>query len=192
MKSVNGDTFTFGAYVTQGFGPLYANLKLAYGFSKFKGSRTLALLARTPTAEFKGKQFDAALQVGYDIPIGSATVTPYAELALRNWKLDGFSEVGGGGIGLTTGNRSKSVFNPQIGVKFVANVGDPEGFALRPFGRLAYTFQGDIGQDRTYSYLAGGNAFTLTGRRSEGLRHCRTRPRHVDRRARRDVAGRVL
>ena len=168
-ESADGKTVSFGAYVTQGFGPLYANLKLAYGFSKFKTSRSLALLARTPTAEYKGNQFDAALQVGYDLVTGSATITPYAELALRNWKLNGFTETGGGGIGVTSGDRSKSVFNPQIGVKFTANVGDPEGFALRPFGRLAYTFQGDIGQSRQYSYLAGGSPFTLDGVNPKGF-----------------------
>jgi len=121
------------------------------------------LLARSYGARVKGNQFDASLQVGYDIVTGSATITPYAELALRNWKLNGFTESGAGGLGVTSASKSKSVFNPSIGVKFVANVGDPDGFALRPFGKLAYTFQGDIGQARTYSYTTGGNPFVLTG-----------------------------
>ena len=50
------------------------------------------------------------------------------------------------------------MFNPSLGVKFVANTGDPEGFSLRPFGKLAYTFQGDIGQNQSYSFIAGGTA----------------------------------
>src|SRR3546814_20314673 len=49
-EAVDGRTWTVGAYVTQGFGPLYANAKLAYGWTNYEATRTMGLLARTAEA----------------------------------------------------------------------------------------------------------------------------------------------
>ena len=157
-------TYTIGAYATQGFGPFYGSFQFAYGFSKFEVERDLTLLARTIEGDFKGSQWDASLELGYDFAAGNGlVVTPYGKLALRRWSMNGFTEEGGAGIGLNVDDASKTVFSPVIGVKAGALLGDVEGVAYRPYAKVQYSFQGNIGSERTVQYVGGGNAFTLKG-----------------------------
>lgn len=157
-------TYTIGAYATQGFGPFYGSFQFAYGFSKFEVERDLTLLARTIEGDFKGSQWDASLELGYDFAAGNGlVVTPYGKLALRRWSMNGFTEEGGAGIGLRVDDASKTVFSPIIGVKAGALLGDVEGVAYRPYAKVQYSFQGNIGSDRTVQYVGGGNAFNLKG-----------------------------
>ncbi|WP_097092478.1 autotransporter domain-containing protein [Novosphingobium sp. Chol11] len=157
-------TYTIGAYATQGFGPFYGSFQFAYGFSKFEVERDLTLLARTIEGDFKGSQWDASLELGYDFAAGNGlVVTPYGKLALRRWSMNGFTEEGGAGIGLRVDDASKTVFSPVIGVKAGALLGDVEGVAYRPYAKVQYSFQGNIGSDRTVQYVGGGNAFNLKG-----------------------------
>lgn len=160
-----GRTYTIGAYFSQGFGPIYANGAFAVGFSKFDTERNLALLARTISADFKGKQLDASLEVGYDFAVGGNFVlTPFGELAIRRWSFDSFTEEAGGGIALSVDKASKSVLNPTLGVKFTGTLAaNSSGFQVRPYGKLAYTFQGDINSERNVRFVGGGNDFTLRG-----------------------------
>ncbi|KMS51535.1 hypothetical protein V474_04665 [Novosphingobium barchaimii LL02] len=157
-------TYTIGAYATQGFGPFYGSFQFAYGFSKFEVERDLTLLARTIKGDFKGKQVDASIELGYDFAAGgSLVVTPYGKLALRRWSMNGFTEEGGAGIGLRVDDASKTVFSPVLGVKAGALLGDADGIAYRPYAKVQYSFQGNIGSDRTVQYLGGGDAFRLKG-----------------------------
>jgi len=163
-ESAQVRTYTIGAYATQGFGPFYGNLSFAYGFSKFEVERDLTILARTIEGDFKGKQWDAALELGYDMQAGgNLVVTPFGKLAARHWSMNGFTEEGGAGIGLNVKGASKTVFNPVLGVKAGALLGDPEKVAYRPYGKLQYTFQGNVGNRRTVQYLGGGDDFQLRG-----------------------------
>ena len=75
-EAVDGRTWTVGAYVTQGFGPIYANAKLAYGWTNYDATRTMGLLARTAEASINAKQFDVSLEAGYDYRTGSVTINP--------------------------------------------------------------------------------------------------------------------
>ena len=160
-----GRTYTLGAYFSQGFGPIYANGTFAVGFSKFDTERSLSLLSRTITADFKGKQIDASLEVGYDFAVGGNFVlTPFGEVALRRWSFDRFTEEDGGGVALSVDGASKSVFSPTLGVKVTGVLAaNSSGFQIRPYGKIAYTFQGDINSDRTVRFVGGGNDFTLRG-----------------------------
>src|SRR3546814_20748825 len=36
-------------------------------------------------------------------------------------------------------------------------------FRSRPFGKLSYTFQGDVGSSREFAFATGGSPFTLKG-----------------------------
>ena len=163
-------TYTLGAYWTQRFREnFYANAQFSYGFSKFKTERELALLARTISADFKGSEWDGSIQVGYDFKTnGNLVVTPFGELALRHWSMDGFTETGGAGIGLAVDKASKTVFNPTFGVKLGASI-EGGAFTLKPYGKLSYTFQGNMGNERTVRYLGGGNSFTLEGVDPDGF-----------------------
>jgi uncharacterized protein with beta-barrel porin domain len=163
-ETARAKTYTIGAYWTQGFGPIYANAQFAYGFSEFDTQRDLSILARSIGASFKGNEWDGGLEVGYDWKTsGALVVTPFGQLAARHWSMKGFTETGGAGIGLKVNGASKTVFNPTLGVKLAAQMGDLDGFAFRPYAKAAYTFQGSLGNARTVQYLGGGNAFSLAG-----------------------------
>jgi uncharacterized protein with beta-barrel porin domain len=156
-------TTTLGAYWTHNFGNLYANAQFSYGFSEFDTRRTLSLLARTITANYRGSEWDGRVQVGYKVEAGDLILTPFGELALRHWSTRDYNEQGGAGIGLAVSRASKSVFNPTIGGKIAYDMEIGDSFHLRPYGKLSYTFQGNAGVDRTVRYLAGGNSFVLNG-----------------------------
>ena len=108
---------------------------------------------------------DASLEVGYDYAVGNNFVlTPFGKLALRRWSFDGFTEDSAGGIALVVDKASKSILSPTLGVKFTgALAANSTGFQLRPYAKLAYTFQGDINSERTVRYVGGGSNFTLRG-----------------------------
>ncbi|KHK93579.1 hypothetical protein LK12_04890 [Novosphingobium malaysiense] len=168
--SVDADTYSLGAYWTQGFGPLTVNAKFVYGFSTFDAERDLTLLSRNVTGHFRGNEWDGSVGVAYNLNYGGFDVVPFGELALRHWHMNGFTEEGGAGLGLNVNSASKSVFEPTIGVRLTTVASETEDFTIRPYGSLAYTFQGDAGTSRTVGYLGDPNAntFTLKGVNPKG------------------------
>lgn len=162
-EAVDGRTWTVGAYVTQGFGPIYANAKLAYGWTNYDATRTMGLLARTAEASINAKQFDVSLEAGYDYRTGSVTITPYGKLVLRRTSLEGFTETGAGAFSLDVEGRKKTVFSPVLGVKLGTETELSDSVTLRPFARASYTFQGNLPSDITARYVGGGDAFILKG-----------------------------
>ena len=168
--SVDADTYTLGAYWTQGFGPLAVNAKLAYGFSTFDAHRDLSLLSRKITGRFRGNEWDGSLGLSYTLETGAIEVVPYGELALRHWHTNGFTEQGGAGLGLKVEGAGKTVFSPTLGLRLAPVAAKQDGFALRPYGSLSYTFQGDAGTARNVAYLGdpAGNGFTLNGVNPKG------------------------
>jgi outer membrane autotransporter protein len=159
-------TWTIGAYASQGFGDAYVAGMVAYGFSRFDVSRTLSLLSRRLDSNFRGTQFDASLEGGYNFSIGDDIVaTPFAALAVRNWSMNEASEAeqGSGGVAVVVDEASKSIFKPVVGGRIAARFETASNFVLMPYAKLSYTFQGDIGSDRTFRMIGGGNSFVLNG-----------------------------
>lgn len=162
-EAVDGRTWTVGAYVTQGFGPIYANAKLAFGWTNYDATRTMSLLARTAEASINAKQLDVSLEAGYDYRTGSMTITPYGKLVLRRTSLEGFTETGAGAFSLDVEGRKKTVFSPVLGVKLGTETELSDSVTIRPFAKASYTFQGNLPNDVTVSYVGGGDAFVLRG-----------------------------
>lgn len=163
-ETAKAKTYSIGVNWKHVFGPIQAGAQFVYGFSNFDVTRDLTVLDRTITAAFKGRQWDGNIELGYDVLAGSGvTVLPFGKLAVRHWTLGGFTEQGGAGIGLTAGRDSKTVFVPELGVRLGAELANGGDVTIRPFGKLSYTFQGDVGSSRTFAYAAGGTPFTLEG-----------------------------
>lgn len=164
-ESAKARTYSLGLNWKHAFGDAFhAGAQFVYGFSDFDVTRRLTLLDRTTNASFKGRQWDANVELGYDVMAGSdVTVMPYGKLALRHWMLGGFTEEGGAGIGVSSEQDSKTVFVPEIGVRLATTLQASDNVVVRPYGKLSYTFQGDIGSSRAFTYAAGGDSFTLKG-----------------------------
>lgn len=166
-EQADATTWTIGTYVHQRFDQFYANALFAYGFTRFDVERNLTLLSRNIQSDFRGKQLDASLEVGYDFELGQAAVTPYGKLALRRVSFNGITEENGGGLGLTVDGFSKSIFSPTVGVRIGGEFAPNDTITVRPFIRGAFTFQGDVGASRGVGYRAGGDRFILTGVRPD-------------------------
>lgn len=166
-EQADATTWTIGTYVHQRFDQFYANALFAYGFTRFDVERNLTLLSRNIQSDFRGKQLDASLEVGYDFELGQAAVTPYGKLALRRVSFNGITEENGGGLGLTVDGFSKSIFSPTLGVRIGGEFAPNDTITVRPFIRGAFTFQGDVGASRGVGYRAGGDRFVLTGVRPD-------------------------
>lgn len=156
-------TWTIGAYASQGFGPLYGNAMVAFGFSRFSADRDLELLARHISGEYRGRQLDASLEVGYDAALGNMTVTPFGRVVFRSHHFDSFTEEGGAGIGLRADDYSDSWVVPTLGVKIGGSYEVSEALTLRPFARLSYAFNTMPQSEREFEYLGGGDSFVLKG-----------------------------
>ena len=163
-EKAKAKTYSLGINWQQGFGPIQAAAQFVYGFSDFDVSREMTILDRTAKASFKGREWNGNVELGYDVlPDSSVTVLPYGKLALRHWTLGGFTEKGAAGIGLTAGRDSKTVFVPELGVRLATDLVTNDDVTVRPFGKLSYTFQGDIGSRRAFTFAAGGSSFDLKG-----------------------------
>lgn len=165
-EEAKAKTYSLGVDWRQSFGEgaFHVGGQFIYGFSDFDVTRHLTLLDRTTEASFKGRQWDASLEVGYNVMKGTDTlVLPYGKLALRHWTLGGFTEEGGAGIGVSADRASKTVFVPEVGVRLATTLAATSDLTVRPFGKVSYTFQGDVGSSRSFTYAAGGAPFTLAG-----------------------------
>ncbi|MBC2664374.1 hypothetical protein H7F51_02455 [Novosphingobium flavum] len=168
--SVDADTYTLGAYLTQSFGPLAVNAKFAYGFSTFDAHRDLTVLARKITGHFRGSEWDGSIGLSYLLQTGGMNVEPFADLSLRHWHTNGFTEEGGAGVGLNVQGAGKTVFDPTVGVRLSGNADPAAAFSLKPYASLSYTFQGDAGTARTVSYVGdpASTQFVLNGVNPKG------------------------
>lgn len=163
-ETAKAKTYSLGVNWKHVFGPFQAGAQFVYGFSNFDVTRELAILDRTATASFKGRQWDGNVELGYNVTQNSnVTVLPYGKLALRHWTLGGFTEEGAAGVGLTSERDSKTVFVPEVGVRLGTEWAANNDVSVRPFGKLSYTFQGDVGSSRSFAYAAGGDSFVLKG-----------------------------
>jgi len=170
-SSADANTYTVGTYWTQGFGPVTASAKFDYGFSVFNVHRDLAVLQRNIAGHFRGNEWDGSLDLAYQLTAGDIAISPYGELAVRHWHMNGLTETGGGGVGLVVDGASKTVFDPSVGILLGSAEPVEDHFALRPFGRVSYTFQGDAGTYRTVQYVGDptpGDSFVLRGVNPKG------------------------
>lgn len=156
-------TYMVGAYASQELDKLHVSAQAVYGRSDWDASRGLPIFGRIATSSFKSTEVRASLRVAYAIDLDTRfELTPFARGELRYFRFDGFDEQGAGSIGLSVGRRSKTVFNPEVGVRIEGSPDDSNH--IRPFAEGSYVFQGNPGTDRLMSFLGNsGTAFSVTG-----------------------------
>lgn len=156
-------TYMVGAYASQELDKLHVSAQAVYGRSDWDASRGLPIFGRIATSSFKSTEVRASLRVAYAIDLDTRfELTPFARGELRYFRFDGFDEQGAGSIGLSIGRRSKTVFNPEVGVRIEGSPDDSNH--IRPFAEGSYVFQSNPGTDRQMSFLGNsGTAFSVTG-----------------------------
>ena len=167
--TASADSYMVGIYARHGIDQFTVSGDLVFGWSNWKVQRDIPSLFRQANAAFDSKEVRGDLRVEYDFPMSGAVISPFAQIELRHYSFDGFSEEGAGAVGLAVQESSKTVFTPAIGVK-VGTEWDTEIAKLRPEASLSYNFKGDIASERTVAFLGSPtNSFRLQGVEPDGF-----------------------
>jgi len=101
--------------------PWYINGVVAYGYSLYDTSRKITFdnINRTASADYTGHAITGYVDAGYNLPIKSVCITPFASLQASYLTHNGFMEKGAGDLNLNVGTEhTKSLLNSLgVGVK---------------------------------------------------------------------------
>ncbi|HEX8364553.1 MAG TPA: autotransporter domain-containing protein [Allosphingosinicella sp.] len=112
----------------------------------------------TPTARYDGRTVQAFARIGYEIPLGAATVEPFADLAWVDVDTDAFAE-SGGAARLTGQEESDSATFSTIGVRARAGMGQ---VSLTGSAGWRHAFSLDPSES-TFTFAGGTTPFTVAG-----------------------------
>ncbi|WP_375391054.1 hypothetical protein [uncultured Sphingomonas sp.] len=147
-----------GGYAAGRIGALSLAGQAVAGWSSWNTSRNLQSFGRFATASFDGREIRLNGRAALDLPMAAITLSPFAGLEWRQWRLNGFAERDAGALGVTSGRASKSILSPEVG----ARASETRG-ALRAFVEGAYVFQPDIGSARAFSLTGAPVGFVAQG-----------------------------
>ncbi|WP_174278849.1 hypothetical protein [Sphingomonas bacterium] len=153
------DTYMLGAFAGYRLGGVNLGAQAVFGWSNWDATRALPLFSRTASANFKSREFRFTARAAYDLAFGRAIASPFVKIDVRDYRFDAFDEDNAGGIGLAVGARSKTVFDPEAGVRLAGNFA-----GIQPFAEASYIFQSDTGAYRNVAYLGDtSTTFRLQG-----------------------------
>lgn len=153
------DNYQLTFYGTYRLDRAFIDGQLGAGWNHFDQSRAISFLGSTASATYEGQQYLAKATVGYDLPVGGATVTPMASLRWLHAVSDGYEETGAGAANLSVDSSTFTSVSQDLGAKVAWSVPTSLG-TLKPEVRLAWV------HDYTSSPIAtsgvmGGSAFTV-------------------------------
>jgi outer membrane autotransporter protein len=158
------DSKYLAAHLTYGTGEgFHGGFGLAYGWHDVDTTRsvTFAPLAQTLTSNRDANTLQLFGDVGYDLAIGKAAVTPFARLAHVRTKSDAFVETGGNAALAVAGAKQETTFL-SLGARARFNAGEP-GF--QPYVSAAWNraFGDRAAVGRSAFASGGGTPFAITG-----------------------------
>ncbi|WP_419815643.1 hypothetical protein [Glacieibacterium sp.] len=157
-------TYLVGIYGHQKVAAFDLSAQAVFGWSNWDTERQLPLFSRTAAASFDSKEFRINARLSYDFALGALQATPFAKLEARNYRFGAFEEQGVGGIGLAVAAHKKTVFSPELGVRFGNKIG-----IVTPFVEGSYILQGKVDAIRTASYLGDrSTSFKVQGVNPKG------------------------
>lgn len=133
----------YGSYAD---GPLRLNGILGYARLALDSERSIAFgsLARRARADYDGDRLNGALEAGYAVDLGGATVEPLAGLRYTWLRQDGFAEVGAGSIGLQAEAQSAQSLLGSLGLRLTKRFDLASGrLGLEARGRWQHEFLDD-------------------------------------------------
>lgn len=115
--TVNANTWPLNAYAAYFPGSFYAYGSLGYALNLFDLDRGLNFggLARDAQSSTTGYQFNAYGEMGYDLHLSRAILTPAATLAFSRIWVDPFTEEGAGAFSLHVGPQNASSLQTGVG-----------------------------------------------------------------------------
>ncbi|GGF65310.1 hypothetical protein GCM10007301_26330 [Azorhizobium oxalatiphilum] len=159
----SADSYQASLYGSLQHGNLFLDGTLAYAYTDYSSSRTLAFgaLSRTATASPDGNDVTASLKAGGVYDMGKVSFEPSVGFDWYHLTHSGFTESGAGSAGLVVGSQTMDLMMPSIGLR-LASVLDAGTFSLTPefSARYYYNF-GDTSVSTTAG-LIGAPAAPFT------------------------------
>jgi outer membrane autotransporter protein len=112
----------------------------------------------TPSARYDGRTVQVFARMGYEIPLGAATVEPFADIAWVDVDTDAFAE-SGGAAALTGQDESDSAAFSTLGVRARADMGQ---ISLTGSAGWRHAFSLDP-SEATFTFAGGTTPFTVVG-----------------------------
>jgi len=181
---VDVNAYTLGLYGTQSFGDWYINGATAFSINHYTSKRLA--LGQVADGTHQSKQYSAKVDAGWPIQLAeNFTIIPMASLNYQHINESGYTETGDSlrqtGVAspyaaslqtipsidsatrLTIGNRSFDSIRSGLGAKTLFNVQEKDWNAgLELSAILTHEF-GDLAQDATARFVAGGESFYSPG-----------------------------
>ncbi len=134
------DSFQLDGYGTwrPDGGPAYVQALAGIGRNLYDQRRNIDYLNAAATANYDGWQVQGKLGVGYDLPLGAATVTPLASLQAVRVKTEGYSENGAGVANLTVDSTGINSIQSELGAQVSGGLGTTEWGVLKGSARAAW------------------------------------------------------
>jgi len=163
---LEANAWTVGAYAAvETAAGLYAQASGAWlGDAKFGTIGRASVYDQQAVGRTKGKGWSGSGEIGWRLPVGAASVTPFAAVDYVDLKLDGFGESGASVSNITYPNRSFTQLTASFGGELAVQLG-----AIRPALRAGYSIENQRG-DRSAAvrltnaqHAMGSTVLTLAG-----------------------------
>lgn len=164
------DSYQLTLYGSQRLDRLVIDGQLGAGWNQYEQQRRIGFLGRAASADYDGQQYLARILVGYDIPLGSMTLTPQAGLRALHARYDGYVERGAGAANLAVNDNDANAVTHDIGAKLAGTVKTSIG-ELKPEISAAWLHD-YVDSPIVNSGVMGGQAFAVSIPRSssDGMR----------------------
>ncbi|HEX8381367.1 MAG TPA: autotransporter domain-containing protein [Allosphingosinicella sp.] len=146
------------AHVTGRFGGLRVAGGGAVSWHRIDTGRTIAFtgFSDSPTARYDGRTTQAFAEIAYSLPIGGATLEPFAEAAYVRVRTDGFTE-SGGAAALTGARETQSATFTTVGLRASAALGP-----LSLTGTAGWRHAHGLDPSASRLSFGAGSPFTVT------------------------------
>lgn len=165
VGSADVETISLSGFASFGADALRATVGGSYGWMDGDGGRsvTLGTISNRLTSDFEGSTWQLFAELGYDIDIGSGTLTPLVRYAHIRSDIDDLIETGGA-TALSVQTRAFDLDQTLLGVEAAIGVG--EGAQLTGLLGWQHAFGDRTGLSS--NRFAGGNAFAVSGLEAAG------------------------
>ena len=168
--------YHLGAYGLHRFGGFYLSGSAALSAFDNRSQRTIQAgsIAEFATASFSSSVVSGRIEVGQDIDLAAARVTPFFSLEAARYFADSFTEsstrIGGGigGLALTANAARIDALPATLGVRVRSDVALPMGLSVQPNLSLAWVhnFARERTLDATFAAIPA-SSFTVAGARAD-------------------------
>jgi hypothetical protein len=168
-ERANADSYMIGAFGQKVFAGINVGVQAVYAWNNWDVRRPMPIFGRTAGAKFDSAEFRLLAEVSHEFEFGGFSVSPFLRGDLRYYDFDGFTETGGGSIGLIVDGKSKTVFSPEVGAKLHGTIQSGK-VTLHPEATASYTLQGEVRANREVAFVVDPTTkFDLHGVRPGGF-----------------------